>query len=295
MSRSSSWPISDTRRLPAMPARAQPRQRFPRVAWVLAVSAFLCGAMVSAAAFAVGWKHEAQKGSSAQAALLAATARNHALSGAVVSARAATLTARTAARRSRADAASAQAATSAAPASRRRARVRAGLHRQRSELRRRRHLLRQLRAVEADERAAHADVVPDDDSVASARPRLRGDADRVHHEVDRPDRRRREQPREHRGRVREGRPRGRRERLGAIRSLTPVCPNSHVHVPGTWTRLDQPLSECDASRVPAHGYAVLAPEIPLHGHVRCLAPSRVLLSRRPEDAGPLREAPLAGH
>ncbi len=72
-----------------MPARAQPRQRFPRVAWVLAVSAFLCGAMVSAAAFAVGWKHEAQKGSSAQAALLAATARNHALSGAVVSARAA--------------------------------------------------------------------------------------------------------------------------------------------------------------------------------------------------------------
>lgn len=109
MSRSSSWPISDTRRLPAVPARPR-RQHFPRVAWVLAVSAFLCGAMVSAAAFAVGWKHEAQRGSSAQAALLAETARNHALSGAVVSARAAALTARSSARRSRADAASAQAA-----------------------------------------------------------------------------------------------------------------------------------------------------------------------------------------
>jgi chromosome segregation ATPase len=96
-----------------MPARAQPRQRFPRVAWVLAISAFLCGAMVSAAAFAVGWKHEAQKGSSAQAALLAATARNHVLSGAVVSARAAALTARTSARHARGDAASAQAATAA--------------------------------------------------------------------------------------------------------------------------------------------------------------------------------------
>ena len=113
MSRSSSWPISDTRRLPAMPARARPRQRFPRVAWVLAISAFLCGAMVSAAAFAVGWKHEAQKGSSAQAALLVATARNHALSGAVVSANAATLTARAAARRAHTDAASAQAASAA--------------------------------------------------------------------------------------------------------------------------------------------------------------------------------------
>ena len=87
------------------------RQHFPRVAWVLALSAFLCGAMVSAAAFAVGWKHEAQKGSSAQAALLEATARNHLLSGAAASARAEALTARTAAQRSRTAAVSAQAAT----------------------------------------------------------------------------------------------------------------------------------------------------------------------------------------
>lgn len=109
MSRSSSWPISDTRRLPAVAARPR-QQRFPRVAWVLALSAFLCGAMVSAAAFAVGWKHEAQRGSSAQAALLTATARNHALSAAVVSARAAALTARNSAGRSRTEAATANAA-----------------------------------------------------------------------------------------------------------------------------------------------------------------------------------------
>jgi len=111
MSRTSSWPISDTRRLPAMAARPR-RQSFPRVAWVLAIAAFLCGAMVSAAAFSVGWKHEAQKGSSAETALLAETARNHSLSAAATAARAAALTARTSARRSRADAASAQAAAS---------------------------------------------------------------------------------------------------------------------------------------------------------------------------------------
>ena len=110
MSRSADWPISDTRRLPAVPARTRARrERFPRVAWVLVISAFLCGAMVSAAAFAVGWKHEAQRGSSAQAALLVATARTHTLAAGLASARAQTLTARGAARRSRAQAASAQA------------------------------------------------------------------------------------------------------------------------------------------------------------------------------------------
>jgi hypothetical protein len=103
MSRSTSWPVSDTRRLPAAPARPR-RQRFPRVAWVLAFSAFLCGAMVSAAVFAVGWKHEAQRGSSAQTALLAATARNHRLAGAVASARAAALRAHNSARRADAQA-----------------------------------------------------------------------------------------------------------------------------------------------------------------------------------------------
>ena len=221
MSRSSSWPVSDTRRLPAMPARGRPRQqRFPRVAWVLALSAFLCGAMVSGAAFAVGWKHEAQRGSSAQAALLTATARNHALSAAVVSARAAALAAQSSARRSRNETA---AANAGALALRQRAAALTSalsLDRQRRRLRRRRRLLRQLGSVEADERAAHADHVSDHDAVAAARRRLRRVADRVHHEVDRPDQRRREQPRQHRGRVRAGRPRSRRKCPGSSRPLT---------------------------------------------------------------------------
>jgi hypothetical protein len=53
----------------------------PRVAWILAISAFLCGGMISAAVFSVGWRHEAQRGNSAESALAAATARSHALSG----------------------------------------------------------------------------------------------------------------------------------------------------------------------------------------------------------------------
>jgi septal ring factor EnvC (AmiA/AmiB activator) len=51
----------------------------PRVAWVLTVSAFLCGGLVSAAVFAAGWKHQAQKGSTAESALVAATAKAHTL------------------------------------------------------------------------------------------------------------------------------------------------------------------------------------------------------------------------
>jgi hypothetical protein len=59
----------------------------PRVGWVLTFSAFLCGGLISAAVFSVGWKHEAQKGSSAETALAAATARTHALTGQLVAQR----------------------------------------------------------------------------------------------------------------------------------------------------------------------------------------------------------------
>jgi chromosome segregation ATPase len=66
---------------------ARPRQRtLPRVTWVLAVSAFLCGALVSGAVFSVGWRHEAQRGTSAQAALAAATSRNHSLQASLAAA-----------------------------------------------------------------------------------------------------------------------------------------------------------------------------------------------------------------
>jgi hypothetical protein len=59
----------------------------PRVGWVLSFFAFLCGGLISAAVFSVGWKHEAQKGSSAETALVAATARTHALTGQLVAQR----------------------------------------------------------------------------------------------------------------------------------------------------------------------------------------------------------------
>ena len=113
MSRSSSWPISDTRRIPVAPAYQAPRQKLPRVAWVLVVSAFLCGAMVSAAVFAARWKHEAQHSSSAQTALLAATARSRSLAATASAAEAKARSANAAARRSRAAAATAYAGATA--------------------------------------------------------------------------------------------------------------------------------------------------------------------------------------
>ena len=60
----------------------------PRVAWVLTISAFLCGGMISAAIFSVGWKHEAQRGSSAESALAAANARSNELTSQLQSERA---------------------------------------------------------------------------------------------------------------------------------------------------------------------------------------------------------------
>jgi len=47
--------------------------------WAVVLAAFLCGAAVSAAAFSIGWKHQAQKGTSAESALVAATASVHSL------------------------------------------------------------------------------------------------------------------------------------------------------------------------------------------------------------------------
>ena len=113
MSRSSSWPISDTRRIPVAQSYRPPRQRLPRVAWVHVVSAFLCGAMVSGAIFATSWKHEAQRGSSAQSALVAATVRSQALAAAAASARTKALAAKAAERRSHAAAATAYAGATA--------------------------------------------------------------------------------------------------------------------------------------------------------------------------------------
>jgi len=51
----------------------------PRSAWVLTAVAFLCGGLVSAAAFSIGWRHQAQRDTAARTALAAATARTHRL------------------------------------------------------------------------------------------------------------------------------------------------------------------------------------------------------------------------
>jgi chromosome segregation ATPase len=53
----------------------------PRSAWVLTALAFLCGGLVSAAAFSIGWRHQAQRDSAARTALAAATAQTHRLEG----------------------------------------------------------------------------------------------------------------------------------------------------------------------------------------------------------------------
>lgn len=85
-----SWPVAESQRRHV----AVPHRRTPRSTWLLVASAFLCGGLLSAAGFSVGWKHEAQRGSSAQAALLAETANAHALSAQLGSARAALAAAR---------------------------------------------------------------------------------------------------------------------------------------------------------------------------------------------------------
>jgi hypothetical protein len=56
--------------------------------WVLPTLAFVCGALVSAAVFTIGWRHQTQQNVAAQSALAAATAHNHKLSDSLATARA---------------------------------------------------------------------------------------------------------------------------------------------------------------------------------------------------------------
>ena len=63
--------------------------------WFLVAAAFLCGGLLSAAGFAIGWKHEAQRGTSAESALVAATATTHSLRAQLASTRASLAAAKT--------------------------------------------------------------------------------------------------------------------------------------------------------------------------------------------------------
>ena len=100
--------------------------RAPRVArrhrawpvWLLTTLAFVCGALVSAAVFTIGWRHQTQQNAAAQSALADATARNHKLSASLTTERAAAAREQRAATEARASlrAARASSATIAAQA-----------------------------------------------------------------------------------------------------------------------------------------------------------------------------------
>ena len=89
-----SWPLAESSRGPvAVPRRR--RRPTPRYVWLLVAAAFLCGGAVSAAAFSIGWKHQAQRNTSAESALVAATATVHTLRAQLASTRSEIADART--------------------------------------------------------------------------------------------------------------------------------------------------------------------------------------------------------
>jgi uncharacterized phage infection (PIP) family protein YhgE len=73
------WPLLDER-APFATASRRTRPRKPaRSIWLLTGLAFVCGGLVSAAGFSIGWRHQAQRNTAAQSALSAAQARTHKL------------------------------------------------------------------------------------------------------------------------------------------------------------------------------------------------------------------------
>lgn len=68
-----SWPLAEQSRRQVAPPQVA-RRRTPRIMWMVVAAAFLCGAAVSAAAFSIGWKNQAQRNTSTESALVAATA-----------------------------------------------------------------------------------------------------------------------------------------------------------------------------------------------------------------------------
>lgn len=73
------WPLLEERAPFATASRRSRGRRQPRSIWLLTGLAFLCGGLVSAAAFSIGWRHQAQRNTAAQSALAAASARTHSL------------------------------------------------------------------------------------------------------------------------------------------------------------------------------------------------------------------------
>jgi hypothetical protein len=73
------WPLLDERGPFPQTTRSSTRRKLPRSAWLLTGLAFICGGLVSAAGFSIGWRHQAQRDTAARTALAAATARTHTL------------------------------------------------------------------------------------------------------------------------------------------------------------------------------------------------------------------------
>jgi hypothetical protein len=76
---STHWPLLEERGPFATAGQGRRGRRVPRSVWLLTGLAFLCGGLVSAAGFSIGWRHQAQRDTAARTALAAATARTHRL------------------------------------------------------------------------------------------------------------------------------------------------------------------------------------------------------------------------
>jgi chromosome segregation ATPase len=108
------WPLLEER-APFATASGQSgrRAKLPRSAWLLVGLAFLCGGLVSAAGFSIGWRHQAQRDTAAQAALTVAAARANRLEHRISALRSSLAGARRSAARARATAAAATASEQA--------------------------------------------------------------------------------------------------------------------------------------------------------------------------------------
>jgi hypothetical protein len=106
-SESTRWPLLDERAPFATASNGRRDRRRPRSAWLLTGLAFLCGGLVSAAVFSIGWRHQAQRDTAAQSALAAASARTHRLEQKISGLQASLNEARGAAARAHASAAAA--------------------------------------------------------------------------------------------------------------------------------------------------------------------------------------------
>jgi hypothetical protein len=74
------WPVLNERRTPLPETAARPaRRKSARSVWLFTGLAFVCGGLVSAAGFSIGWRNQSQRNTAAATALAAATARTHTL------------------------------------------------------------------------------------------------------------------------------------------------------------------------------------------------------------------------